>query len=56
MILLEVIPEKQPALLSLIYVAGLALMVLLLGLSLLFGMRRGVPVWPVSRPPICRRR
>jgi len=40
MILLEVIPEKQPALLSLIYVAGLALMVLLLGLSLLFGMRR----------------
>ncbi|HYG09214.1 MAG TPA: penicillin-binding transpeptidase domain-containing protein, partial [Pyrinomonadaceae bacterium] len=37
---LEVIPEKQPALLSLVYVAGLALMILLLGLSLLFGMRR----------------
>jgi hypothetical protein len=38
--MLEVLPEKQPALLSLIYVAGLALMVLLLGLSLLLGMRR----------------
>ncbi|HEX9917985.1 MAG TPA: hypothetical protein VGA87_02395, partial [Pyrinomonadaceae bacterium] len=37
---LEVIPEKQPALLSLIYVAGLALMILLLALSLVFGMRR----------------
>ncbi|HEX8457172.1 MAG TPA: penicillin-binding transpeptidase domain-containing protein [Pyrinomonadaceae bacterium] len=37
---LEVIPEKQPALLSLVYVAGLALMILLLGLSLVFGMRR----------------
>src|SRR4028119_9179 len=40
MILLEVIPEKQPALLSLIYVAGLGLMILLLGLSLVLGMRR----------------
>jgi len=37
---LEVIPEKQPALLSLIYVAGLALLLLLLALSLVFGMRR----------------
>jgi cell division protein FtsI/penicillin-binding protein 2 len=37
---LEVIPERQPALLSLIYVAGLASMILLLGLSLVFGMRR----------------
>jgi peptidoglycan glycosyltransferase len=40
MFLLEVIPEKQPALLSLIYVAGLGLMILLLGLSLVLGMRR----------------
>jgi peptidoglycan glycosyltransferase len=37
---LEAIPEKQPAMLSLIYVAGLALMILLLGLSLVLGMRR----------------
>jgi len=40
MFLLEVIPEKQPALLSLIYVAGLALMIVLLALSLVLGMRR----------------
>jgi membrane peptidoglycan carboxypeptidase len=40
MFLLEVIPEKQPAMLSLIYVAGLGLMILLLALSLVLGMRR----------------
>lgn len=37
--LLLAIPERQPALLSLIYTAGLALMVLWLGLSLVRGMR-----------------
>jgi len=40
MILLEVIPEKQPALLSLIYTAGLALMILWLGFGLLRSVRR----------------
>ena len=40
MFLLEVIPEKQPAMLSLIYVAGLGLLILLLALSLVLGMRR----------------
>ncbi|HEX8071450.1 MAG TPA: penicillin-binding transpeptidase domain-containing protein [Pyrinomonadaceae bacterium] len=34
------IPERQPAILSLVYTAGLALMVLWLGVSLLRGMRR----------------
>ncbi len=37
--LLLAIPERQPALLSLIYTAGLALMVLWLGASLVRGMR-----------------
>jgi peptidoglycan glycosyltransferase len=40
MILLEAIPEKQPATLSLIYTAGLALMILWLGVGLVRGMRR----------------
>jgi cell division protein FtsI/penicillin-binding protein 2 len=40
MILLEAIPEKQPAMLSLIYTAGLALMILWLGVGLVRGMRR----------------
>lgn len=40
MVLLEAIPEKQPALLSLIYTAGLGLMILWLTLGLVRGMRR----------------
>lgn len=40
MFLLETLPEKQPAELSLIYTGGLALMILLLALGLLRGMRR----------------
>jgi peptidoglycan glycosyltransferase len=40
MFLLEAIPEKQPATLSLIYTAGLALMILWLGVGLVRGMRR----------------
>ena len=38
--LLQDIPEKQPAILSLIYTAGFALMVLWLGISLVRRMRR----------------
>ncbi|HYE13755.1 MAG TPA: hypothetical protein VD968_04865 [Pyrinomonadaceae bacterium] len=40
MLLLADIPEKQPALLSIIYVAGLGLMALLLLVSLVLGARR----------------
>jgi membrane peptidoglycan carboxypeptidase len=40
MFLLEAIPEKQPAELSLIYTAGLALMILWLAVGLARGMRR----------------
>ncbi len=40
MVLLEAIPEKQPALLSLVYTAGLALMIAWLALGLLRSMRR----------------
>jgi cell division protein FtsI/penicillin-binding protein 2 len=40
MIFLQAIPEKQPALLSLVYMGGLAVMVLLLGLSLLRARRK----------------
>jgi membrane peptidoglycan carboxypeptidase len=40
MIFLQAIPEKQPALLSLVYMAGLALMVLWLGVGLVRSMRR----------------
>jgi membrane peptidoglycan carboxypeptidase len=40
MILLEAIPEKQPALLSLVYTAGLALMIVWLAVGLLRSMRR----------------
>ncbi|HLL74420.1 MAG TPA: penicillin-binding transpeptidase domain-containing protein [Pyrinomonadaceae bacterium] len=40
MVLLEAIPEKQPALLSLIYTAGLALMIVWLAAGLLRSMRR----------------
>lgn len=40
MFLLDAVPEKQPALLSLIYMAGFALMILWLAFSLLRGMRR----------------
>ncbi|MCA1615944.1 MAG: hypothetical protein LC800_17955, partial [Acidobacteria bacterium] len=40
MFLLQTIPEKQPALLSLIYMAGLALMILWLAVGLLRAMRR----------------
>lgn len=40
MFLLQAIPEKQPALMSLIYVGGFALMVALLSLSLLLQRRR----------------
>ncbi len=40
MFLLQAIPEKQPALLSLIYMAGLALMILWLAVGLLRAMRR----------------
>jgi len=60
MFLLEVIPEKQPAMLSLIYVAGLGLMVLLLAVSLVFGMRRRrsalASVAPADLPTEVRRR
>ncbi|MDT7542891.1 MAG: penicillin-binding protein [Acidobacteriota bacterium] len=40
MFLLEALPEKQPAVLSLVYTGGLVLMLLLLGLGLVRGMRR----------------
>ncbi|HKP72517.1 MAG TPA: penicillin-binding transpeptidase domain-containing protein, partial [Pyrinomonadaceae bacterium] len=40
MMFLEAIPEKQPAMLSLVYVGGFALLILLLGLTLVLGMRR----------------
>ena len=40
MVLLEAIPEKQPALLSLVYTAGLALMIVWLAVGLLRSMRR----------------
>jgi peptidoglycan glycosyltransferase len=40
MFLLEAVPEQRPAELSLIYTAGLALMILLLAVGLLRGMRR----------------
>jgi membrane peptidoglycan carboxypeptidase len=40
MFLLEAVPEKQPAELSLIYTAGLALMILWLAVGLARGMRR----------------
>ena len=40
MVLLEALPERQPAMLSLIYTAGLALMILWLAVGLLRGMRR----------------
>ena len=38
--ILDAIPEKQPALMSLVYTGGLALIAVLLGLSLLRGIRR----------------
>ncbi|HEV2860112.1 MAG TPA: penicillin-binding transpeptidase domain-containing protein [Pyrinomonadaceae bacterium] len=61
MFLLADIPEKQPALLSLIYVAGAALMVLLLILSLVLTMRRRRrsaldAVAPADLPPEVRQR
>jgi cell division protein FtsI/penicillin-binding protein 2 len=40
MVLLQALPERQPAMLSLIYTAGLALMILWLGVGLVRGMRR----------------
>ncbi|HLM54880.1 MAG TPA: hypothetical protein VK422_02050, partial [Pyrinomonadaceae bacterium] len=61
MFLLADIPEKQPALLSLVYVAGAALMVLLLIVSLLLTMRRRRrsaldAVAPADLPPEVRQR
>jgi hypothetical protein len=60
MVLLEALPEKQPATLSLIYTAGLALMILWLGAGLLRGMRRRrsalSSVAPADMPAEVRRR
>jgi membrane peptidoglycan carboxypeptidase len=60
MFLLEALPEKQPAELSLIYTGGLALMILLLGVSLLRGMRRRrtalASVAPADMPTEVRKR
>jgi penicillin-binding protein A len=59
MFLLADIPEKQPALLSIVYVAGLALLALLLLLSLLRARRRRSAldgVAPQDLPPEVRER
>jgi membrane peptidoglycan carboxypeptidase len=60
MFLLEALPEKQPAVLSLIYTAGLALMILLLGVGLVRGMRRRrsalASVAPADMPTEVRKR
>ncbi|MFL6228996.1 MAG: hypothetical protein ACJ741_09465, partial [Pyrinomonadaceae bacterium] len=60
MFLLEAIPEKQPAELSLIYTAGLALMILWLAIGLARGMRRRrsalASVAPADMPTDVRKR
>lgn len=60
MFLLEALPEKQPAVLSLIYTGGLALMILLLGIGLVRGMRRRrsalASVAPADMPTEVRKR
>ena len=60
MIFLADIPERQPALLSLIYVAGVALLALLLFVSLLLARRRRrsalETVAPADLPPEVRQR
>src|SRR4029079_6684719 len=60
MIFLADIPERQPALLSLIYVAGVALLALLLFVSLLLARRRRRSaldaVAPADLPPEVRQR
>ncbi|HZT59642.1 MAG TPA: penicillin-binding transpeptidase domain-containing protein [Pyrinomonadaceae bacterium] len=60
MIFLADIPEKQPALLSLVYVGGFALLALILFVSLLFARRRRrsalEAVAPADLPPEVRQR
>src|ERR687885_797277 len=53
MVLLEALPERQPALLSLVYTAGLAVMILWLAAGLLRGMRPRRSALP-SGPPAAR--
>lgn len=58
MFLLEAIPERQPALLTIIYVGGFALLTLLLALTLLRRARRSAlsTVAPSDLPPEVRKR
>ncbi|MCA1815680.1 MAG: hypothetical protein LC746_04605 [Acidobacteria bacterium] len=60
MVLLQALPERQPAMLSLIYTAGLALMILWLAVGLVRGMRRRhsalAAVAPADMPTEVRKR